>query len=394
MSDVKKIVHGGFVSVAKVGAKLLPDRIPVTFVGAGSTEELAGAMRGTGVRRLLVVTDSGLREVGVVGQVAGPIAAAGIEVHTFDGVTPDPTFAQVEAGIEHYRSAGCDGVLAVGGGSPMDAAKVIAAAIGNNKAPQQLAGKFKVRKPPVPLFAVPTTAGTGSEVTIAAVISDDVTHLKKFVLDPKILPAMTALDPTLMIGLPAHITAATGMDALTHAVESFISKAATPQTRGYSTTSVRLVFEHLRTAVAEPDDLDARTGMALASYYGGLAFTRASVGYVHAIAHNLGAKYGTPHGLANALGLPHVLEFSESEARAPLRELGELIGLTGGRAFIDAVRALSADIGIPTALDDLRAADIDELADLALAEAFLDYPVPRYMTKDDCVGVISKLLPT
>ena len=392
MSDVKKIVHSGFVSVAKVGAKLLPDRVPVTFVGAGSTRDLASAIRGSGVTRVLVVTDSVLRELGVVDQVTGPVTDAGVDVHCFDGVTPDPTFGQVEAGVRQYRSARCDGVLAIGGGSPMDAAKVIAAAVGNDKEPRQLAGKFKVRKPPAPLFAVPTTAGTGSEVTIAAVISDDDTHLKRFVLDPKILPAMTALDPTLMTGLPAHITAATGMDALTHAVESFVSKAATPQTRSYSTTSVRMVFQHLRTAVTQPDDLDARTGMALASYYGGLAFTRASVGYVHAIAHNLGAKYGTPHGLANALALPHVLAFSLPHAAGTLDQLGRLIGVADGEAFIAEVRRLSADIGIPTTLDALRADDIDELADLALAEAFLDYPVPRYMSKDECVSVIAELL--
>ena len=393
MVDAKKVVHGGFVAVAKVAAKLLPARAPVTFVGAGSIGELAGAMQGTGVRRVLVVTDSVLREIGIVERVTAAVTDVGIDVAIYDGVTPDPTFSQVEAGLAVYRSEACDGVLAIGGGSPIDAAKVIAAAATNGGDPHKLAGKFRVRKPPAPLFAVPTTAGTGSEVTVAAVISDEVTHLKSFVLDPKILPAMAALDPTLMTGLPAPITAATGMDALTHAIESYISKAANPQTMGYSTTSVRLVFAHLRTAVSEPENLEARAGMALASYYGGLAFTRTSVGYVHAIAHNLGAKYGTPHGLANALALPHVLEFSEAEARERLTELGRLVGVEGSTAFIAAVRSLAADIGIPTTLDTLQPGDIDELADLALAEAFLDYPVPRYMSKEDCVGVISKLLP-
>ena len=393
MVDAKKVVHDGFVAVAKVAAKLLPDRAPITFVGAGSVGELAGAMQGTGVRRVLVVTDAVLREIGIVERVTAAVADVGIDIAMYDGVNPDPTFAQVQAGLDVYQREGCDGVLAIGGGSPIDAAKVIAAATTNGGDPRKLSGKFRVRKPPAPLFAVPTTAGTGSEVTVAAVISDEVTHLKEFVLDPKILPSMAALDPTLMTGLPAPITAATGMDALTHAIESYISKAANPQTKGYATTSVRLVFEHLRTAVSDPENIEARTGMALASYYGGLAFTRTSVGYVHAIAHNLGAKYGTPHGLANALALPHVLEFSEAEARQRLTELGALIGVDGSTAFIAAVRSLAADIGIPTTLDDLQTTDIDELADLALAEAFLDYPVPRYMTKDDCKAVISKLLP-
>ena len=393
MVNAKKLAHDGFVAVAKVAAKLLPDRAPITFVGPGSVAELAGAMKGTGVRRVLVVTDSVLREIGIVEQVTAAATDAGIDTAIYDGVTPDPTFTQVEAGLAAYRNQRCDGVLAIGGGSPIDAAKVIAAAAANGDNPRKLAGKFRVRKQPVPLFAVPTTAGTGSEVTVAAVISDDETHRKAFVLDPKILPAMAALDPSLMTGLPAPITAATGMDALTHAIESYISKAANPQTMGYATTSVRLVFEHLRTAVSDPENIDARTGMALASYYGGLAFTRTSVGYVHAIAHNLGAKYGTPHGLANALALPHVLEFSEAAARDRLGELGALVGVDGSTAFIAEVRRLAADIAIPTTLDSLRPGDIDELADLALAEAFLDYPVPRYMSKDDCVAVITKLLP-
>lgn len=389
---LKQAVHGGFVAVSKVAAKLLPDRIPVTFVGANATAELAAAMRGTGTRRVLVVTDRVLRDLGVATRVADQVTGAGVDVAWFDGVTPDPTFDQIEAGLAVYQSAGCDAVLAVGGGSPMDAAKVIAAAATNGGNPQKLAGKFRVRRPPAPVFAVPTTAGTGSEVTIAAVVTDTETHLKRFVLDPKILPTMAALDPTLMTGLPAPITAATGMDALTHAIESYLSKAATPQTEAYATASVRLVFQHLRTAVSEPDNLDARSGMALASYYGGLAFTRTSVGYVHAIAHNLGARYGTPHGLANALALPHVLEFSAVAASDRLAELGALVGVSGSAAFIDAVRGLAADIGLPTTLDDLRIDDIGELADLALAEAFLDYPVPRYMTRDDCVAVISELL--
>lgn len=392
MVNAKKVVHDGFVAVAKVAAKLLPDRAPITFVGPTSVGELAGAMQGTGVGRVLVVTDSVLREIGIVERVTAAVTDVGIDIAIYDGVTPDPTFTQVEAGLAIYHSQRCDGVLAIGGGSPIDAAKVIAAAATNGDNPYKLAGKFRVRKQPAPLFAVPTTAGTGSEVTVAAVISDEDTHLKTFVLDPKILPSMAALDPTLMTGLPTHITAATGMDALTHAIESYISKAANPQTMGYATTSVRLVFEHLRNAVSDPENIDARTGMALASYYGGLAFTRTSVGYVHAIAHNLGAKYGTPHGLANALALPHVLEFSEGESRDRLAELGALVGVDGSTAFIAAVRGLAADIGIPTTLDDLQADDIDELADLALAEAFLDYPVPKYMSKDDCIGVISKLL--
>jgi alcohol dehydrogenase class IV len=250
----------------------------------------------------------------------------------------------------------------------------------------------------MPLFAIPTTAGTGSEVTLAAVISETQTHTKKFVIDPKILPVMTALDPTLMIGLPPHITAATGMDALTHAVESFIARSSTRQTEAWATAAVRMIFEHLPKAYADGSDLAARKAMALASYYAGLAFTRTSVGYVHAIAHTFGAYYRTPHGRANAIVLSHVLEFSEEPARARLARLAETIGLEGAsdaekaQGFIEAVRGLMAKVDIPYTLEDLRAEDIGSIATQALGEAHLNYPVPRYMSQDQCEGLLRRML--
>jgi alcohol dehydrogenase len=395
---IKRLVHSFAVFVARFVAKLLPDRVPVTFVGAGSVKELCGSISNHGVSKVLIVTDAVLNEIGIVARVSDALTAAGVRFAVYDEVTPDPTFVQVEIGYREFVAWGCDAVLAVGGGSPMDASKMIAAMATNGGDLHKLEGKMKVRKSPAPLFAIPTTAGTGSEVTIAAVVSETDSHQKKFFLDPKLLPAMTALDPTLMTGIPGPITAATGMDALTHAIESYISKTSTTQTESYATVAVRLVFEHLPTAFKNGADLEARQGMALASYYAGLAFTRTSVGYVHAIAHNLGAYYGTPHGLANALALPHVLDFSKPAAERQLAELNDLIGGAAGseadraQAFIDAVRGLAASIEIPVTLDDLKEDDIGALADLALAEAFTDYPVPRFMSKNDCEGVIAKLL--
>jgi alcohol dehydrogenase len=395
---IKRLVHSFAVFVARFVAKLLPDRVPVTFVGAGSVKELCGSIANQGVSKVLIVTDAVLNEIGIVARVSDALTAAGVRFAVYDEVTPDPTFVQVEIGYREFVAWGCDAVLAVGGGSPMDASKMIAAMATNGGDLHKLEGKMKVRKSPAPLFAIPTTAGTGSEVTIAAVVSETDSHQKKFFLDPKLLPAMTALDPTLMTGIPGPITAATGMDALTHAIESYISKTSTTQTESYATVAVRLVFEHLPTAFKNGADLEARQGMALASYYAGLAFTRTSVGYVHAIAHNLGAYYGTPHGLANALALPHVLDFSKPAADRQLAELNDLIGGPAGseadraQAFIDAVRALAASIEIPVTLEDLQEDDIGALADLALAEAFTDYPVPRFMSKNDCEGVIAKLL--
>jgi alcohol dehydrogenase class IV len=280
----------------------------------------------------------------------------------------------------------------------MDAAKVIAAAATDPRPVEKLEGLLRVRKAPLPLFAIPTTAGTGSEVTLAAVVSDSQTHEKKFFVDPKLLPMMTALDPTLMVGLPPHITAATGMDALTHAVESWLATTSTPQTEAYARVAIKLIFEHLPTACSKGDDIEARKSMALASYYAGLAFTRTSVGYVHAIAHTFGARYGTPHGLANAIALPHVLEFSKSAAVDRLARMAELIGVAGGSdaekagAFIEAVRALKEKVGIPATLDALVASDIPGIAAHALAEAHMNYPVPRYMSQSECEALLREVL--
>ena len=396
---LKRLSHTALVAIGRPLAKLLPDRIPVTFVGTDSVSEMCNAIAHTGVGKILVVTDAVLVDLGIAGRVVDCLEAAGVDHSLYSAVEPDPTFAQVESGHAHFAKDKCQAVLALGGGSPMDAAKMIAAMATNGGPLSKLEGKFRLRKPPAPLFAVPTTAGTGSEVTIAAVVSDSDTHAKKFFLDPKLLPTMAALDPSLMTGVPPKITAATGMDALTHAVESFISKTATPQSESYAMIGVRSVFENLAKSFTDGTDLSARTGMALASYYAGLAFTRTSVGYVHAIAHTLGALYGTPHGLANAIVLPHVLEFSKQAARPRLARLAEVIHLNGNDdsekadKFIDAVRGLLAKIEIPSKLDSLKRGDIDEIATRALNEAYLDYPVPRFMNHEECTRLIGQLLP-
>jgi alcohol dehydrogenase class IV len=300
------------------------------------------------------------------------------------------------------RREGCEAILAVGGGSPMDAAKVIAAAATNDKPMRKLAGLFKVRKTPLPLFAIPTTAGTGSEVTVAAVVSDPITHAKQFVVDPKLLPLMAALDPLLMVGLPPPVTAATGMDALTHAVESYLALTSTPQTERYATAAIKLVFANLPRACSEGSDVEARKAMAMASYYAGIAFTRTSVGYVHAIAHAFGAHYGTPHGLANAIVLPHVLEFSAVVAGKRVAQMARMLGIdaTGdaagdealARAFIGAVRDLMSRVGIPPTLEALKPNDIAAIAKQAVAEAYMNYPVPRYMTATECAELLGRML--
>jgi alcohol dehydrogenase class IV len=398
MFALKRFLHGLVIGLARFLSKLLPDKIPVTFVGPDASRELCESIAHTRAENVLIVTDAVLVEIGLVDRITGALEAAGLRWSIFSGVEPDPTFEQVEVGLAQLEREGCDAVLAVGGGSPMDASKMIAALATNDGPIGKLEGLLKVRRAPMPLFAIPTTAGTGSEVTLAAVVSDTETHAKKFFLDPKLLPLMTALDPTLMTGLPPHITAATGMDALTHAVEAFLSRTATDATDGYARIAIRLIFDHLPAAYTDGDDLRTRKAMALASYYGGLAFTRTGVGYVHAIAHAFGAYYRTPHGLANAIVLPQVLEFSKGPAEERLAQLAELIGQSGtddrekAQKFIDCVRELMAKIDIPFALDALDEADIAPIAKQALAEAHLNYPVPRYMSQSQCEGLLRQIL--
>lgn len=398
MSNARKAAHDLAIAITGVVSRLIPDRVPMTLLGEGSSKELCMAIGQAGVKKLLIVTDAMLVKLGIVGQVTAALDAAGVGWSVYDGVEPDPTSDQVSAGLAILRRDGCDGVLAVGGGSPMDAAKVIAAAATNDKPLKKLEGLMKVRRAPLLLYAIPTTAGTGSEATIAAVVSDPVTHAKKFFVDPKLLPQMTALDPTLMTGLPPAITAATGMDALTHAIESYLAKTSTPQTERWATAAIKLIFANLPTAYADGTDINARRAMAVASYYAGLAFTRTSVGYVHAIAHQFGAHYRTPHGLANATVLPHVLEFSIAPAESRMADMARMIGLPGAgdpvlaRAFLDTVRQLATQVGIAPTLDALKVHDIPQLAREALAEAFMNYPVPRYMEQDDCERMISRML--
>lgn len=397
MSTTKKLLHSMAIALSRQMIRFIPDRVPMTFIGADATRELCASLAQTGAKKLLVVTDAGLVDVGIAGRVTDCLESAGLAYSVYSGVEPDPTFAQVRMGLDQLSGEGCDGVLAVGGGSSMDAAKIIAATATNGGDPRKLEGMMKVKQPTVPFSAIPTTAGTGSEVTLAAVISETDTHTKRFFADPKLLPDRAALDPTLMTGLPPAITAATGMDALTHAVESYVATTSNPQTERWAEAAVRLIFAQLPEAYANGSNLEARKAMALASYYAGLAFTRTSVGYVHAIAHTFGAYYRTPHGLANAVALPHVLEFSLPEARSRLAALADVLGLpeTGeaerAAAFIDAVRDLMGKVGIAPTLDAIKREDIPSIAEQALAEAHATYPVPRYMEQAACEQILARI---
>ncbi|HHF3007470.1 TPA: iron-containing alcohol dehydrogenase [Vibrio diabolicus] len=377
----------------KIAALILPMPRPTLFSGPGSMNELLESMTELGFKRVLLVTDEGLVQVGIVDKVLKAAAQLDLQLDVFSKVQPDPTYDQVESGLEAYHRFHCEGILALGGGSAMDCAKVIAAKVTNKRPIKKLAGLLKVWRMPAPLFAIPTTAGTGSEVTIAAVVSDPSSHIKTPLMDPKLVPLMAALDANLMIGLPPKITADTGVDALTHAIEAYVSRNATQETRAYSVAAIKLIFKYLPRVVAQGDDVEARHKMAMASYYAGLAFTKASLGYVHAFAHTFGAKYGIPHGMANGLALLPVLRFSLSEIEPQLRKLDALTaegqsGEASAQHFLTHVESLFASIDIKQKSALIKREDADALVDLILKEAHWNYPVPKFMSREECTQLL------
>lgn len=381
-------------------SKVVPFPKPTMFSGPGSSLKLCEAIAHMGMKKILIVTDAMLIKLGLLDKIQAELKNQNIEFIIYDGIQPDPTIDQIEAGLKVLKDNQCQAILAVGGGSSIDAAKVIAARATNDKPISKMEGLFKVYKAILPLYAIPTTAGTGSEVTVAAVVSDPVAQKKSPIMDPKLVPAMAALDGELMTGLPPAITAATGMDALTHAVEAYISKNAVTETDTYAIAATKLIMQNLPTAFKTGDNLEARQNMAMASYYAAVAFTRAGVGYVHAIAHNFGAYYHTPHGLANAIILPYVLEFSKDQCADRLADLAEAAGLKQdgdtdkvlADKFIARIREMNKEFGIPEKHDKLKWGDIPDIADAALKEAHSTYAVPKYMEKRECQQFIAQML--
>jgi len=376
---------------------------PTLFVGADASLRLCASIGEFGYRRVMIVTDAVLVKLGLVEPLRQALQAQGIDVAVHDGITPDPTYPVLQAGYEAVRVHRSDAILAVGGGSAIDAAKVIGAMAVSGKSPAQLIGMLKVGKPMLPLFAIPTTAGTGSEVTVAAVVTDPVAHAKAAVIDPKLVPLAAALDPLLMRGMPKPITAATGMDALTHAIEAYCNRWPHADTEQHCIAAVRMIFANLQRAYDDGNDMQAREAMALAAFYAGLAFTKAYVGYVHAFSHKLGGIYGVPHGLANAITLPYVLDFNKDAplARERLAKLAVVIGAgKDGEAqdvlaqrFIDRVRELNRGVGIPEKVAALKAVDIPVIARAAMIEGARDYPVPKNMSLSEAERLLQQIAP-
>lgn len=384
----------------KIGTMILPFKWPAVHSGPGSSLQLCETIAADGVKSLMIVTDAMLVEIGLLKDIEAKLKELGISYTIYDGVKPDPTIEQIETGLKILEENNCEAILAVGGGSSIDAAKVIAARKTNKKPIQKMAGLFRVFRKIHPLYAIPTTAGTGSEVTIAAVVSDPENQRKFPIMDLHLLPIKTALDGQLMAGLPPAITAATGMDALTHAVEAYISNNAWGATDEKAIEATQLVMENLPEAFNNGSNLEARQNMAQASHLAGIAFTQAGVGYVHAIAHNFGAYYHVPHGLANAIVMPHVLDYSKPKCADRLADLARACNIGNSDdsdevladKFIERIREMNATFGIPTKLDKLQTKDIPAIADAALKEARFTYAVPRYMDHPTCENLIKQML--
>ncbi len=374
---------------------------PELIAGAGSTKTLAKKISSLGIDNLLIVTDKVLMELGMLENLMNSLKENQISYSIFDDVQPNPTIQNVENGLEQYKTNQCAGIIAFGGGSPMDCAKIIGARVKNpKKTILKMKGSFKLKKKIPPLFAIPTTSGTGSETTAGAIITDPETHEKFGIISFKVVPQIAVLDPELTLGLPPHITSTTGIDALTHAIEAYIGVATNDAVIEASEKAVKLLFGNLEDVYKDGSDIEKRNNVALASFYAGCAITRSNVGYVHAIAHNMGGLYGVPHGMANAIILPYILEFSQKDAEEKLANLAVAAGIgkqgesskTLSHKFIESVKELNRNMDLPSTIKELQEKDIPLIVERTLEEANPNYPVPTIMNPKECELVLNKLL--
>ncbi|HCC37525.1 MAG TPA: alcohol dehydrogenase [Treponema sp.] len=397
-----------FQFVFNFGARLLPWRKAIPVEGAGSIARIPGLLKELGASKPLVVTDGGLVKAGIAGKITGILGLAEIPYVLYSDVEPNPSVNTVNAIQKIYLAEKCDGIIALGGGSSMDAAKAAAARVVRpNKSVNQMGGLLKVLKKLPPFIAVPTTSGTGSETTIAALITDTETHHKYALMDLCLIPRYAILDPDLTTGLPPSISAATGMDALTHAVEAYLCWTYnTRESIRFALEAVTAIFENLEKVYADGKNIEARQAMMTASYKAGFAFTRAGVGNIHAIAHTMGGLYNTPHGLANAVILPVVLEDYGKKVHAKLARLAKAAGLVSGsdameksdaekaRVFIDAIYAMNKRMGIPAGFDFIKDDDISLMTKWASKECNPLYPVPVIFSREHFRAIIEKLRTT
>ena len=389
MNPIKAIYCRTVQAVLRAALPVLPYREPEVFHSCG---ELSTVFQKENIRRVLIVTDVGIVRSGIAAQLEAVLDEDDISYAVYDQTRPNPTVVNVEQALSLYRRYRCQALIAIGGGSSMDCAKAVGARLARPGTPLgKLKGTLRILRPLPTLIAIPTTAGTGSETTLAAVITDTQAQHKYVMNDFVLIPKYAVLDARLTLSLPPHLTATTGMDALTHAVEAYIGRSTTRQTRQEALEATRLVFANVERAYRNGKDYEARSNMLTAAYRAGIAFSRSYVGYVHAVAHSLGGQYNIPHGLANAVLLPYVLERYGSCIHRKLHDLAIAAGVADAQEsdagaaakFIRAIRLLNARMGIPETLEGIRPEDIPVMAAHAEKEANPLYPVPRLMTREE-----------
>ena len=389
MFFVKSMICRGVQTALRMAMPFLPYREPEII---SSCEGLGRVLKKEKARSVLIVTDRGILNSGLVTSLETVLTENEVVYTFFSETQPNPTVENVGAALVQYHRNNCDCLIAIGGGSSTDCAKAVGARVAYpNKVVGQMKGILRILRKIPTLIAIPTTAGTGSEVTLAAIITDSAKHHKYALMSFPLIPRYAVLDAALTYSLPPHLTATTGMDALTHAVEAYIGRSTTRRTRSLALQAVALVFDNIEIAYMDSQNHQARENMLHAAYKAGVAFSESYVGYIHAVAHSLGGQYGTPHGLANAVLMPYVLDAYGKSVYKKLHQLGMAAGVcdendsheAGAKAFIRAIRELNARMGIPEKLPGIQKEDIPTMAKHAEREANPLYPVPKLMTKKE-----------
>lgn len=393
MNIFKKVYCRIYQGVMRLILPFLPYREPKLLC---NNNEIAKVINSQKIKKALIVTDKTLYNLGLTKSLTESLKNNDIEFTVFSDTVANPTTKNVEDGLFIYKKENCECLIAFGGGSSMDTAKAIGARVVRpNKSLAKMKGLLKIRKKLPLLIAVPTTAGTGSETTLAAVITDSETRHKYAINDFSLIPHYALLDASLTVNLPPFVTASTGMDALTHAVEAYIGRSTTKDTRKNALEAVKLIFENLPTAYNDPKNLEARKNMLVASYKAGLAFTKSYVGYVHAVAHSLGGKYNVAHGFANAVILPVMLRKYGKSVYKKLYKLAVFAGIVkdnisykdASNIFINKIETLNHDMNIGNKIENIKVEDIQELSRLADHEANPLYPVPKLFNAKELESV-------
>ena len=398
---MKKIYARVYQTIFKIFSYFLKWRKPLLISGVNSLLELPNIIGANNINCILIVTDQGIVKLGLMDQFLKEMEKNKLKYVIYDKTVPNPTIENIEEARELYLLKNCDVILGFGGGTAMDCAKAVGARIARpNKSISKMKGELKVGKKIPFLIVVPTTAGTGSEATLAAVVTDSHTHEKYAINDPVLIPNIAIHDPLLLKKLPSHLTATTGMDALTHAIEAYIGRSNTKETKKYAIEAVKIIFRDLEKSYLDGNNLVLRENMLKASYYAGLAFTRAYVGNIHAIAHTLGGFYQVPHGFANAIILPHVLRYYKEHVEKRLAELASYVHIgeesdsesIKANKFIDRIELMNKNMDIPDFIIIDNEDNLRLMIERAYKESFPLYPVPKIFDKKDFEILFRKIL--